>query len=447
MSRTCIIVSPYFPPSTLAGVHRARHLAKHLPAAGWTPIVVCVDEAYHEERLDPGLAALVPASVEIVKVTALSPRVCRPFGLGEISLRSWRPLRNAVLRLLATRSIGAVLITGSPYYPMLLAKEIKQRFDVPVVLDFQDPWVSAWGATQPLFSKPGASHRLAVMLESKAVRVADFITSVSGTQNAEMRARYPWLEAARMAAIPIGGDPDDHTALDRVAASGADRLLEPGRVTISYVGTFMPRTEPVMRVFLQAFARARREHPTLLANVRLLFLGTSNQPNQTSNYQVRPIADEYGLSDAVWEEPQRVAYLDALAVLARSDGIALIGSDEPHYTASKIYPGLMSGRPYLSVFNARSSSHEILSRAGGGIALSFEGAASLPGLVAPVADAIVQLATSPEKIGRADPSAYQDFTAAAIAARYAKIFERLARGDDDVDRARLTKAGYCEKPA
>ena len=47
--REMVLVSPYFPPSTLAGVHRARHLAKHLPAWGWKPIVLCVDEAFHEQ--------------------------------------------------------------------------------------------------------------------------------------------------------------------------------------------------------------------------------------------------------------------------------------------------------------------------------------------------------------------------------------------------------------
>ncbi len=164
MTRTCIIISPYFPPSTLAGVHRARHLAKHLPTAGWTPIVVCVDEAFHEQRLDPGLAALVPPSVEVVKVPALSQRACRPLGLGEISLRAWWPLRQAVMRLLETRPVDAVLITGSPYYPMLLAREIKRRFGTGVVLDFQDPWVSAWGATLPPWSKGGLAHRLALTL-------------------------------------------------------------------------------------------------------------------------------------------------------------------------------------------------------------------------------------------------------------------------------------------
>src|SRR5215813_15160954 len=84
--RRALIVSPYFPPSTLAGVHRARHLAKHLPQAGWTPIVLCVDESLHEERLDHGLARLVPANLEIVKAKGLSARWTRRGGIGDISL-------------------------------------------------------------------------------------------------------------------------------------------------------------------------------------------------------------------------------------------------------------------------------------------------------------------------------------------------------------------------
>src|SRR6185436_18507338 len=89
VSKTCVIVSPYFPPSTLAGVHRARHLAKHLPKTGWTPTVLCVDEAFHEQRLDEGLAALLPASLEVVKVTAMPQRLCRTMGVGDMGLRAW----------------------------------------------------------------------------------------------------------------------------------------------------------------------------------------------------------------------------------------------------------------------------------------------------------------------------------------------------------------------
>jgi glycosyltransferase involved in cell wall biosynthesis len=445
MSRTCIIVSPYFPPSTLAGVHRARHLAKHLPAAGWTPIVVAVHEDFHEERLDPDLAALVPASVEIVKVPALSQRVCRPLGLGEISLRAWRPLRRAVLALLSKRSVDAVLITGSPYYPMLLGPEIKRRFGVPVVLDFQDPWVSAWGMTLPRWSKAGLAHRLAEALEPRAVRAADFITSVSETQNDQLAARYRWLDRSRMAAIPIGGDPDDFHQIRVSSPEDKLELFKPGAVTFCYVGTFMPRSRPLMECFFEAFGRARRENSYAMERVRLVFVGTSNQPNDTTSFRVRPLAEQTGVAEAVHEVPQRVPFLEAIGILARADGILLIGSDEPHYTASKIYPGMMAQRPFISIFHQASSTHTILSAAGGGIALSFRGAAALPELVAPLCNAIVRLATAADTLGRTDPAAYRDYTAASIAQQYAAIFQQLAR------RAQKAQPGslLCEatKPA
>jgi hypothetical protein len=425
MNRTCLIVSPYFPPSTLAGVHRARHLAKHLPAAGWHPIVVCVDEAYHEERLDPGLYSLVPPSVEIVRVKALPAPLTRLVGIGDISLRARSQLRKAIFRLLGTRQIDAVFITGSPYYPMLLAPEIKRRFGVPVILDFQDPWVSAWGAQQRLFSKAGISHRLAAWFEPRAVRAADIITSVSEIQNAEMVGRYEWLDSSRTVAIPIGGDPEDFVTLPKKFGHQVGGYLTPGCVNLSYVGTFMPRSETLMKVLLRGFVRFRNQRPRAAASVRLNFIGTSNQPNDSTTYRVRPLAEAEGVADAVLEFPARVPYLTALECLTQSNGILLIGSDEPHYTASKIYSGLMSRRPYLSLFHQNSSAHGILSRAGGGIALAFSPQTQLSKLEDLVYDGLVQLVTSSESLGSVDPAAYAPYEAQKIAFQYADIFDEI----------------------
>ena len=424
--RSVVIVSPYFPPSTLAGVHRARHLAKHLSQAGWTPIVLCVGESYYEERLDPTLSTLVPGNVEIVKVGALPAWLTRCVGIGELSLRAWRPLKRGLFRLLDRRSVGAVLITGSPYYPMLLAPEIKRRFGVPVVLDFQDPWVSAWGATQNLFSKAGVAHRLAAMLEPRALRAADFVTSVSDTQNAEMAARYSWLDAERMQGVPIGGDPDDFVALGSDHGSQLGDALEPGLVHLSYVGTFLPKSGALVRALFRSFARLRSQDPALAARIRLHFIGTSNQPNDHASFRLRQIAEEEGITEAVHEIPQRLPFFQALNWLSRSNGVLLIGSDEPHYTASKIYPALMCGRPFLSLFHRASSAHAILSAAGGGCALAFTTHDDLSSLEPQLAEALRTLALSPEILGTADPAAYAPYEARAIAKRFAGIFDRLA---------------------
>jgi hypothetical protein len=426
VQRTAIILSPYFPPSTVAGVHRARHLAKHLPAAGWRPIVLCVDEAHHEERLDPGLAKLVPYGLDIVKVGALPAQLTRPLGVGEISLRAWGPLRRGLFRLLETRTVAAVLITGSPYFPMLFARDIKWRFGIPVVLDFQDPWVSAWGVEQPRVSKARLAHRIATVLEPRALRAADFVTSVSDTQNVEMLARYPWLDGARMAALPIGGDPDDFAALQSTNQPDGAVELEPGFIHLSYVGTFLPRAGPVLRAFFRGFARLRSAEPALAARMRLNFVGTSNRPAAVLDRPVSVIAEAEGVADAVREIPSRVQYLTALSVLSRSDGVLLIGSDEPHYTASKIYPALMSGRPFLSLFHRASSAHAILAAAGGGCALSFEDRGELDALAGPLAEGLRTLAFKPELLGAADAASYAPYEARAVAARFAEIFDRLA---------------------
>jgi hypothetical protein len=423
-AKRAILLSPYFPPSSLAGVHRARHLAKHLPKTDWDPIVLCVDERDQEEALDDGLAALVPNNVEIVKARALPAKFTRLAGIGDIGLRAWKNLKRELFGLLEKQAIGAVLITGSPYYPMLLAPEIRKKFRVPVVLDFQDPWVSAWGASRPLLSKSGIAHRLAVTLEPRALRGADFVTSVSENQNAGMAARYPWLDASKMAAIPIGGDPEDFSVL-RASPLSVEGLVEPGHIHLSYVGTFLPRSAPLVRVLLQSFARLRIHEPALAQNIRLNFIGTSNQPNDFTTFRVRPIAQAEGVADAVSEIPQRVPYMKALGVLAQSQGLLLIGSDEPHYTASKIYPALMSGRPFLSLFHRESSAHAILSAAGGGCALSFANPSELSALEDELIDGLKRLAAHPESFGNANPAAYTSYEAGNIAGHFAEIFERI----------------------
>lgn len=425
MNPTCIIISPYFPPSTLAGVHRARHLAKHLPSVGWTPIIVCVDEAFHEEPLDPELATLLESSLEVVKVRAWPQRVCRALGFGEISIRAWRPLRAAVMKLLQTRDIQAVMITGSPYYPMLLGAEIKRRFNVPVLLDFQDPWVSAWGATQPWFSKGGLAHRLASLLEPKAIAAADFITSVSDTQNNDMRARYPQLIARNMAAIPIGGDPADYGALATKAQKNSGFSLEDACFNLSYVGTIWPPVLETIHALMMAVAEVRSRRPDVYTRLRVNFIGTTENKEFSDRRWVRPIAEALSVADRVREETRRLPYLEALSLQAQSSAILLLGSTEPHYTASKIYGVMMSGRPYLSIFHRTSSSHQILSTAGGGIALSFGNPTELNSLVASIADAIIKLATSPKSFDCADPKSYEDFTAARITQRYATIFNQM----------------------
>lgn len=422
------VVSPYFPPSTLAGVHRARFLARHLPSAGWEPVVLCVHERHHEERLDSGLGALVPESVRVIKVDALPRRLMRLLGIGDLSLRGYWQLRRALIRLLRTETVDCVFITAAPYYSTLLARLVKRRFKLPVVLDFQDPWVSNWGAGLPAFSKGGLSHRLASWLEPRAVRAADHIVSVSEGQNQEMLSRYPWLDATDLSALPIGGDPVDYDYLRAYPIARAEVRLAADKVNLSFVGTLMPRTGPVLEALFAAVATLCMDRPELVRTLQLNFVGTSNQPNGHGDFRVRPYAEAAGIAHLVTETPQRVPYLEALNLLANSQGILLLGSDEPHYTASKIYPAILSGTAMLGIFHRASSAGKILRECGNALVVDFADNVELTAQVGNIAASLACLIEAPQRLPSLNPAAIGPYSAKWLAGRFAAIFDRVAGG-------------------
>jgi hypothetical protein len=422
-----LIVSPYFPPSRLAGVHRARLLAKHLPAAGWQPTVLCVDEAFHAETIDLELTKLLPAELDLVKVKALPSRLTRLVGIGDLSLRAFYHLRPALRRLLDSRSIDAVFITGSPFYPMLLSRWLKRRYGKPIVLDFQDPWVSRYGAAQSRFSKIGLAHWLGTRLEPHALRYADFITSVSELQNAEMARRYAWLDARRMAAIPIGGDADDFEYLRGRNRPCPWLRVAPNTFTFGYVGNIWPGAHRTLEALFSAMAQLKRQSPQLYERLRLVFVGSSNQPVASNAEVVMPFARRAGIAENVSEEPERIPYLDALNVMIRSDAVLMLGSDEPHYTASKLYPSLLTKRPVLGIFHAQSNLCSIAEAIGGVLLVQFDDVTPVETKVKEIAQSLTALAEGWAAIRQIDDSQLELYLGPAIARRFADIFDRVAK--------------------
>ena len=192
-----LMVSPHFPPDTTAAAHRVRLLAPHLPAYGWEPTVVTVDPRDYEGRLDLALGELVSSSVRVVGCRAWPARWTRQFGVGDLGLRAFTGLRRTCSELLEGEQFDALFITIYPTYPALLGPKLKRRFPVKFVLDYQDPWVGAWGKTvgggaegrPDLRSR--LSRALAAKLEPPVVRAADAITAVSELTYEQVRLRYP----------------------------------------------------------------------------------------------------------------------------------------------------------------------------------------------------------------------------------------------------------------
>jgi len=364
--RRVLMVSPHFPPDTGAATHRVRLLAPHLPKYGWEPTVVTVEPSGYQGRLDLELGNLVPNTLRVVRCRAWSARWTRRFGFGDLGLRAFSSLYRTCGELLTREKFDLLFITIFPAYPALLGPILRSRFGVPYVVDYQDPWVSAWGVhvgggpkgEADLRSK--ASRWLATRLEPIALRGAGAITAVSEGTYDQIFKRIPELKSTPRAAIPVGAEPADFRYLQRHPRHNPFFDSADGMFHLCFVGTLAPLGFETLRALFEAVRLLRDRSPQLYSRLRLHFLGTSNQTSPESPCRVLPVANEFAVSECVTETPARIDYLDALTVQCQASAILLMGSSESHYTASRLYPALLAKRPVLAVFHCASSVVEVL---------------------------------------------------------------------------------------
>jgi glycosyl transferase family 4 len=426
------MISPHFPPDGSAGTHRVRLLAPHLASYGWTPTVLTVAEQDYEGRIDPELSQLVPSSVEVVRTRALPAGLTRAVGVGDLGLRALPGLRRAAWSLHRAQPFDALFITIYPTYPAVLGPMFKRRFNVPFLLDYQDPWVGAWGSDVgggrggAVDAKSRATRALAEHFEPRVLQAADAVTAVSARTYEDAFARTG-ISPPVAAEIPIGWDSADLAAIAR--RESASRLIpNDGRINFCYTGTVLPLGVETVRALLAGVRTLVERNPQLADRVRFYFFGTSNQ-STGSECRVVPHAHELGVAHVVQEHPARLDYLDALDALRQASALLLLGSSEPHYTPSKVFPALLADRPMLAVYRRESTVVEMLKRAAPPPAaqlITFDDTRrveSAAGCIAEALQAVIRAADAGVSINRA---ALEPWSARSLAGRLAHVCDRIA---------------------
>lgn len=432
--RRVLLISPHFPPDSSAGTHRVRLLAPHLPGHGWEPTVLTVDARDYEGRLDPELAALVPEGLRVLRCRALSARWTRCLGIGDLGLRALPALARTASRLLSAERFDALVITIYPTYPALLGPRLRRRFGVPFVLDYQDPWVGAWGETVGggpdgiADWKSRVSRALALRLEPRAAGAADALTAVSAATCDAVLSRYPRLVGRPSAEIPLGAEPADFEWVRQRPRPNGFFDPDDGRFHLCYVGTLLPLGFETLRALFAAAALLRERRPGLYERLSLRFFGTSNQTAASAPERVLPVARELGVADAVTEVAPRIDYLDAVRVQTQASALLLLGSSEPHYTASKLFPALLSRRPLLALYHERSTVVEMLRRAAPtALCVSYGDTLRAGDRVESVYENLATLVENPaaEPVPT-EPQALAELSAEAMAGRLAQVLDQVA---------------------
>jgi glycosyltransferase involved in cell wall biosynthesis len=378
-----LIVSPHFPPINAADHHRVRLALAHLGENGWAAEVLTVRPEDVEGIIDPDLAEALPAGSLVHPASALPLRWTRRLGWGSLAHRAYLHLRSRGSALLATGRFDLVFFSTTQFGVLPLALYWKRRFGVPYVLDFQDEWVSSYYRDHPEVTPPGGAFKyglsqwLARCQEWAVVQGAAQIVSVSQAYVDRLRASYPQLSQTTLHVLPFGGSPDDFAYLERRKVR--QDFFDPadGRQHWVYVGRGGSDMHHAASAFFLAWRQAIDARLLAADGLRVHFIGTSYAPGKTARKSFAPLARAHGLEELVTEHPTRVPYFVALQCLRQADALIVFGSDDEGYTASKIHPYLLAGKPLLAIFREESSVVNVLRATGAGSLVTFAAETSI----------------------------------------------------------------------
>ena len=332
-----------------------------------------VHEKYYEEKLDHNLEKLLPAYLKIEKVNALP--VTKPRLIGDIGLRAFFQLYKKAKQLIKNEKIDFLYIPIPSFYCALLGRWLHSTTKIKYGIDYIDPWVHQFPGSEKLFSRHWFSTHIAKFLEPIAIKKASLITGVAEGYYKGVLERNPHLlQQVVLGAMPYGGDDRDHQVVKELGIEPYLFKKKEGKIQLIYAGAMLPKAyEPLEQIF-----KSIEQNSTIFSGVEVHFIGTGKRADEPESYSIKPQAEKYDLwHTAVFEYPQRIPYLDVLVHLNNSDGIFILGSTEPHYTPSKAYQGVLSGKPILAVLHNKSTAINVLRKSGAGIVLDFDGEADL----------------------------------------------------------------------
>ena len=364
-----LILYPHFPPSNLAGVHRPRLFAQHLPSFGWEPVILTVNEKFYEEMPDWALVKLLPKGIRIEKVNAF------PIGkfrlIGDIGLRAFFQLYQRAKQIIKSEKIDFLFIPIPSFYCALLGRWLHSTTKIKYGIDYIDPWVHQFPGSEKLFSRHWFSTHIAKFLEPIAIKKASLITGVAEGYYKGVLERNPHLlQQVVLGAMPYGGEERDHQVVKQLGIEPYLFKKKKGKIQLIYAGAMLPKAyEPLEQIF-----KSIQQNPTIFSRVEFHFIGTGTRADDPESYSIKPLAEKYNLwHTTVYEYAARIPYLDVLVHLNIADAIFILGSTEPHYTPSKTYQGVLSGKPILAVLHQQSTALKVLGESKAGIILAFNG--------------------------------------------------------------------------
>jgi hypothetical protein len=379
-----LIISPAFPPKSTPDSQRVRMSLPYYRENGWEPIVLAVAPDDVEAPDEPALLETIPADLRVYHCAALSPETGRRIGLGNLGWRAWWPIARMGARLIREHRVDLVFFSTTQFALLPLGRIWRALFDVPFVVDLQDPWRTDYYERPDVRRPPGgwkyqAARAQAAALEPWSFRPLAGMISVSAEYLHDLRQRYSWFRTIPTATIGFGASQHDlevalatkPNALSPFENNSGSSTAADRTIHLVYTGASGPIMPHAVSVLFTALRDFRIQSPEQAARLRLHFIGTSYAPAAQAEPTVLPLAKSFGVEDMVVEQASRAGHLECLRAQAASDVLLLLGSSDRAYSPSKLYPYFLAKRPILAIVFRESVLENLLRQLGGSVIARF----------------------------------------------------------------------------
>ena len=402
-------------------MQRIRMSLPHFKMYGWEAEVICVNEVFVEGFRDPLLSSTVPADIVVHHTKAFPSKFTRKFGLGSLSIRSFWQVMKKGNSLLRKGKFDLVYFSTTAFHVCWLGGYWKRKFNMPFVIDLQDPWRNDYYNDKPKHLRPpkhALFYQLHKYLEAQTMPMVDGIISVSHGYFQMMEDRYQLLTKgvpAKM--IPFGASKIDFDVVDVNSSSLNSIQFNNEVVNVLYVGAVTSFFLPIIEAFFKAYIHYEHKEK----NHHFYFIGTSYAA--TNEHKVKELAIKLGIEDQVTEVTNRLPYFQALSLLKKADILFVPGSMDIDYNASKIYNNILAGRPIFSIFNEKSEVKRIIEATNAGIVVPVNGNDSLREIEEKIKTKMIDFFGLEKKVMNYNMEAIGEFSAENSVKEQVELFE------------------------
>lgn len=332
-----LIISMHFPPSAASGSFRILGFCRHLPKFNWQPTVVACP-AVPREPVDEQLQSLIPAQTTVDYVPYPQGRFARLsanllYRARPVAIDRHLPWSFAALqtcrRVLQQHRPDAILTSGPPHSTHLLGLKLKEEFNLPLIADFRDPWVTGH-SSPPKFAK---------FLEQAVFNSADHIIANAPNALKSLQAAYPKL-SHKMSAITNGFDVEE----------SAPPTITRSPIKILHTGELYAGRNPAP--FLTALRAAEQSASHLRWHVT--FVGRATESSIDTQRCASPITIE-----------NQIPYVAAKERMRRAHILLLLDSPHRHIgVPAKLYEYIGANRPLLVLAEPNSDTAQVARQSG-----------------------------------------------------------------------------------